>query len=161
MSTTINTPLPTRHRIRQLIEEMLNIEVGIADGIAAPARSTNLVGVYVTPKLATTALVITDLEAAARLGGALAEVPRNAVQEAIASRELTPVLSRNFYTLLDNMAKLFNGENQPEISLYEMYGADSVIPADVAALAGSAGSRIDLKLAVEGYGLGQMSLITR
>ena len=162
MSTTVNqTPMPTRHRLRQFFAELMEPEVMIGDGIAAPARSTNLVGVYVTQKLATTALVITDLEAAARLGSCLAEIPPTVVKEAIAARALTPVMSRNFYTMLDNLARVFNVEGAPEVSLYEMYEPNSVIPADVAALAGSAGRRMDVKLGIHGYGTGQMSLIIR
>ena len=162
MSTTMNpTLMPTRHCLRQFFAELMEPEVMIGDGVAAPSRSTNLVGVYVTRKLATTALVVTDLDAAARLGGCLAEVPPAAVKAAGAARELTPVMRRNFYTLLDNLAKVFNTEGAPEVSLYKMYEPNSVIPSDVAALAGSAGRRMDVKLAVRGYGTGQMSLIIR
>ena len=162
MSTAVNqTPMPTRHTLRQFFAELMQPEVVIGDGITAPARTTSLVGVYVTRKLATSALVITDLDAAARLGSCMAEVPPTAVKEALAARALTPVMSRNFYTLLDNLARVFNTEGAPEVSLYEMYEPNSVIPSDVAALTGSIGRRMDVKLGIHGYGTGQMSLIVR
>lgn len=162
MSTTVNqTQMPTRQRLRHFFTDLMDNEVMIGDGIASPARSTNLVGVYVTKKLATVALVITDLEAAARLGGAMAQIPPGAVKDAISARALTPVMSRNFYTLLDNMAKVFDGQDAPSVSLYEMYEPNTVVPADVAALAGSVGRRMDLKVGVHGFGIGQMSIILR
>lgn len=162
MSTTVNQiQMPNRHTLRQFFAELMDTEVMIGDGTAAPARSTNVVGVFVTKKLATVALVISDLEAAARLGSAMAGIGPGAVKDAVAGRNLTPVMSRNFYTLLENMAKVFEGEDTPEISLYEMYEPNSVVPGDVAALAGQAGRRMDLKVGVHGYGIGQMSLIIR
>lgn len=163
MSTTVNQiQMPSRHRLRQFFADLMDPEVMIGDGMAAPARSTNVVGVFVTRKLATVALVISDLEAAARLGSAMAGVGPGAVKDAVASRHLTPVMTRNFSTLLDNMAKLFQGEDSPEINLYEMYEPDSVVPSDVAALSGQVGrNRTDLKVGVHGYGIGQMSIIIR
>ena len=70
-------------------------------------------------------------------------------------------MSRTFYTLLDHLSQLFKAEGTPEVDLYEMYEPNSVIPADVASLTGQAGQRMDVRLGIDGYGPGHLSVIVR
>jgi hypothetical protein len=156
-----HSPLPSRHSVRNLIEDLVGRDIELADGLPPQSKSTNVVAVYVTDRLAVSAIAVIDLEGAARLGGALAMVPRGAVDDAIAERELTPALKDNCYEVMNVLSAVFNVRGAPHVRLYEMYGPGTNIPADVAALAGTTGSRMDVKLNISGYGSGLLSIIVR
>ncbi len=155
------SPLPTRHSVRNTIQDLIGRDVDLSDGLPPPAKSTNVVAVYVTDKLATCAVAVTDLECAARMGGCLGMVPRGVVDEAIAARELPSTLHDNCYEVLNVLAAVFNLPNAPHVRLYEMYGPNSGLPADVAKIASTLGSRMDVALKIAGYGTGVLSIVVR
>src|SRR5690349_20281592 len=155
------SPLPSRHAVRSVIEGLVGRDVDIADGVPVPSKTTNVVAAYVGDKLALQAVCIVDIEAAARLGGALAMVPRGGVDDAIQERDLSPNLRDNCYEVLNVLASVFNVPNAPHVRLYEMYGPNQGVPGDVAAVAGIAGSRMDISLKIAGYGDGLMSIVVK
>lgn len=162
MSTTVeHSPLPTRHAVRNSISDLIGRDVDLKDGVPPASKSTNVVAVYVTDRLATSALVICDLECGARIGGALGMVPRIAVDEAIAARDLSGTVRDNCYEVLNVLAAVFNVPNAPHVRLYEMYGPGDSLPGDVAALGALTGSRMDVTLQIAGYGAGSLSIVVR
>ena len=162
MTTTVEqSPLPSRHSVRSLIEDLIGRDIDLQDGSPVPAKTTNVVAVYVTDKLATSAVTVVSLEGAARLGGALGMVPRAGVEDAIAERQLSPLLRDNCYEVLNVLSAAFNLPGAPHVRLYEMYGPDAIVPGDVAALVGRAGSRMDVTLKVAGYGDVALSIVVR
>jgi len=162
MSTTLeHSPVPSRHAVRTLIEGLVGRDMDIGDGSPIQPRTTNVVAVYVTDRLTTSALAIVDLEGAARLGGALGMVPRVGVDDSIAERDLTNVLRGNCYEVLNVLSAAFNLPNHPHVRLYEMYGPNAAIPSDVAVLAGQPVSRMDLRFTLAGYGNGNLSIVCR
>jgi hypothetical protein len=161
MNTMVQSPLPSRHAVRSVIEGLVGRDVDISDGVPVPSKTTNVVAAYVGDKLALQAVCIIDIEAAARLGGALALVPRGGVDDAIQERELSPNLRDNCYEVLNVLASVFNVANAPHVRLYEMYGPNQGVPGDVAAVAGIAGSRMDTSLKIAGYGDGLMSIVVK
>jgi len=161
VQTEQQSPMPSRHSVRNTIEGLIGRDVDLSDGIPPPAKSTNVVAVYVTDQLKTSALVVIDLECAARIGGALGMTPRGVVDEAIKARDLAKDLEENCYEVLNVMASIFNLPNAPHVRLYEMYAPNSVIPADVAQLAATVGNRMDVKLKVSGYGDGSLAIVIK
>jgi hypothetical protein len=162
MNAVIDTsPLPNRHALRTLIEGLVGRDVDLKDCDPLTAKTTNVIAVYVTDKLTVSALAVIDLEGAARLGGALAMLPRGGVDDAIAERDLTGMIRDNAYEVLNVLAAVFNVENAPHVRLYEMYGPNGSVPADVLALSQALGSRLDIELTVAGYGAGRLSVVTR
>ena len=156
-----SSPLPSRHTLRTIVEGLIARDVDIADGVPVANRTTNVVAVSVNDRHGLQAVVVVDIELAARLGGALGMVPRGAVEEAISERNLPQVLRDNCNEVLNVLASAFNVGGAPHVKLYEMYGPNAAIPGDVAAVAGTAGSRMDVKLKVAGYGEGRMSIVVR
>lgn len=156
-----HSPLPSRHAVRTLVEGLTGRDIDILDGVPVQSRTTNVVAVYVNDKLATQAVVVVDLEGAARLGGSLGMVPRAGVEDSIGERALSRVLRDNCYEVLNVMASVFNVGNAPHVRLYEMYGPNAAVPGDVAAVTGLAGSRMDIALKIAGYGVGNMSIVVR
>ncbi len=162
MSTTVEqSPLPSRHAVRTLIGDLIGRDIDLQDGSPIPPKTTNVVAVYVTDRLATSAVCMVNLEGAARLGGALGMVPKAGVDDAIAERQLSSLLRDNCYEVLNVLSAAFNVPDAPHVRLYEMYGPDAIIPGDVAALAGTAGSRMDITLKVVGYGDVPLSIVVR
>ena len=162
MSVSLDhSPLPNRHSVRNTIQDLIGRDVDLSDGNPVENKSTNVVAVYVTDKLATSAVAVVDLECAARLGGSLGMVPRMVVDEAIKARELPTTLEENCYEVLNVMAAVFNLPNAPHVRLYEMYGPNAAIPADIAALSAMVGSRMDVELKIAGYGSGLLSIVVR
>jgi hypothetical protein len=156
-----SSPLPNRHAVRTTIEDLVGRDVDLTDGVPVASKSTNIVAVYVTDRLFTTALAVCDLECGARIGGALGMVPKGAVDDAISARDLPQNVWDNCYEVLNVLSAVFNVANAPHVRLYQMYGPGDLVPGDVAGLAALAGSRMDVKLSIAGYGVGQLSIITR
>lgn len=156
------SPIPTRHAIRTLVEGLVGRDVDLQDtDPPSGGKITNLVGVYVTDALKVSALAVLDLEGAARIGGALGMLPRAIVDEAIDALTLPGLLRDNAYEVLNVLAAVFNLENHPHVRLYQLYGPGGSIPADVLALSQLAGSRMDVVLTVAGYGEARLSIVVR
>ena len=156
-----SSPLPSRHSVRNVVEGLIGRDVDISDGLPVPSKTTNIVAVYVNDKLGTQAVIVVDLEAGARFGGALGMVPRAGVEDCIKERALSPVLKDNCLEGLNVLASVFNIGSAPHVRLYQMYGPNESVPADIAQIAGLAGSRMDISLKVAGYGDGAMSIVVR
>jgi len=161
VSTLTTSPLPSRHGVRTLLEGLIGRDVAIQDALPVPPKASNVVGVYVTDKLAVSALAVVNIEGAARLGGALAMLPRGGVEEAIAARDLNPALRDNCYEVLNVLSAVFNVSNAPHVRLYEMLGPHGAVPSDIAALSAAVGNRMDVALNVAGYGPGLLSVVCR
>jgi hypothetical protein len=161
VSTLTTSPLPSRHGVRTLLEGLIGRDVAIRDSQPVPPKASNVVAVYVTDKLAVSALAVANIEAAARLGGALAMLPRGGVEDAIAAKELYPALRDNCSEVLHVLAGVFNVSNAPHVRLYEMVGPNGAVASDIAALSAAVGNRMDVSLDVAGYGPGLLSVICR
>ncbi|MDQ1289691.1 MAG: hypothetical protein QG622_3257 [Actinomycetota bacterium] len=165
MSPILNqSPLPTRHAVRSLIEDLVGRDVDLRDldrPIQGDAKS--FYGVFITDQDMVASVAVLDFEGAARLGGALGMMPRSAVDEAIEDLMLPDLIRDNTYEVLNVMAAIFNVENAPHVRLYDsLYGPGGrVPPADVVGLSQVLGSRMDVALKVAGYGDAQLAIVTR
>jgi hypothetical protein len=155
------SPLPSRHAVRSLIEDLVGRTVDVTDGDAITPKPSNVVAVYVDDRTSMTAVAVIDLAAAAYLGGALGLLPKGGVEDAIDEKDLYPLLRDNCYEVLNVMATVFNVQGAPHVRLYEMYGPGDAVPGDVANLAYAAGGRMDVLLSIAGYGDGSMSVVVK
>jgi hypothetical protein len=162
MNTEVyQSPLPSRHAVRSLIEDLVGREVEINDCDALPRRATNVVAVYVDDRTSMSAVIVVDLACAARLGGALGLLPAGGVEDAIDEKDLFDLLRDNCYEVLNVLAAVFNVPNAPHVRLYEMYASDDAVPGDVAGLAYAVGGRMDVVLSIAGYGDGRLSVVIK
>jgi len=158
---TEQTPLPSRHAVRTLIEGLVGRDVVVRDADVLESRPSNLVAAYVTDKLQVALVIVVDIECAARLGGALGMLPRGGVDDAIKELDLSGLLRDNAYEVLNVLSAVFNVGEAPHVRLYEMYGPMGGVPSDVHALSQLFGSRMDLELSIAGYGEGHLSIVVR
>jgi hypothetical protein len=154
-------PLPSRHAIRSLAEDLTGKPVSLADALPIPAKTTNVYSVYVADRLAVAAVAVLDLEGAARLGGAIGTLPRGGVEEAITTRSLPDKMRLRTEKFLTALTPLFGGRSGQPVRLYQIVGPSAPVPADVAALAAAVGQRMDLRLQIGGYGEALLSVIVR
>jgi hypothetical protein len=160
MSTTLeSSPLPTRAAVRSLVEDLVGRPVELADGNPVPNDVTNVVAVYVNDRQGLQAVVVVDLAGAARIGGALGMLPRGGVDDAIDEKDVSGMLRDNCYEVLNVLASVFNVGDAPHVRLYEMYGPNASLPADVAGLTTRAGERLDVVLSIAGYGDALLSVV--
>jgi hypothetical protein len=161
MSTMTTSPLPSRHGVRTRLESLLGRDVEVSDSQPVPSKASNVVAVYVTGKLAVSALAVVNIEGAARLGGARARLTRGVIDDAITSKALSAALRENCYQVLEGLSSVFNTSGAPHVRLYEMLGPQGNLPSDVAALGAAVGNRMDIQLTITGIGTGQLSVICR
>ena len=160
MSATLeSSPLPSRAALRGLVEDLVGRPVELSDGDPVPASTTNVVAVYVNDTLGLAAVVVVDLAGAARVGGALGMLPRGGVDDAIDEQDVSGMLRDNCYEVLNVLASTFNAPGAQHVRLYEMYGPNVSMPADVAALTARAGERLDVVLSIAGYGDAHVSVV--
>ncbi len=151
--------MPSRAAVRGLVEDLVGRPVELRDADPVPASPTNVVAVYVNDSLAMAAVAVVDLAGAARIGGALGMLPRGGVDDAIDEKDVSGMLRENCYEVLNVMASVFNTPGAQHVRLYEMYGPNASLPADVAALTTRAGERLDVVLSIAGYGDALLSVV--
>jgi hypothetical protein len=160
MNTTLEScPLPGRAAVRGLVEDLVGRPVELFDGDPVPTHPTNVVAVYVNDSLGLAAAIVVDLAGAARLGGALGLLPPGGVEDAIEENDVSGMLADNCHEVLNVLAATLNVAGAPHVRLYEMYGPGASLPADVAALTARAGDRLDILLAIAGYGDVRVSVV--
>jgi hypothetical protein len=162
MNTTVDPcPLPARAAVRSLLEDLVGRAVELSDAGPVPSRPSNVVAVYVTDQLAMTAVAVLDLAGAARLGGALGMLPRGVVADAVDEGELSAMLQDNCCEVLDVLSAVFKAAGAPHVRLYEVYGPNDSLPSDVASFGQVLGDRLDVVLAIAGYGDVHLSVVVR
>ena len=157
--TVDSSPLPSRAVVRSLVEDLVGRPVELVDADPLPAAPSNVVAVYVTDRLAMSAVVVLDLAGAARLGAALGLLPAGGVDDAIDEGHLPEMLRDNCHEVMNVLASTFNTPGAPHVRLYELYGPDSSLPSDVAALSQALGQRLDVRLSIAGYGGVHLSVV--
>jgi hypothetical protein len=156
---TEHSPLPSRADVRTLFEGLTGRTVDFTDGLPVTAGGATVTAVYTNNQLGTSALVVVDIAAAARLGGALGMVPKGGVDDAISGKELPETLHGNCYEVLNVLASVFNVPGAPHVKLYQMFGPGEVLPSDVQVLSAVLGSREDVAIDIAGYGPGNVSIV--
>lgn len=153
--------LPAAKEIRDLLEGLVGRDVTVgpttplAPGPYAPAS----VGVYVDDLLRVCAVVSCDLALSAWAGAAIGLVPARAAEEARSAGTLTPTLVENLSEVLNVTASLFNVPGAAHLRLHAVHAAGTPLPPDALARSLALGRRIDLSVAIAGYGSGKLAVV--
>lgn len=92
-------------------------------------------------------------------GSSIALMGVRVPEDVLKAELLSPVLYDNVAEILNVAASLFNAEGSPHVRLYEAYAPREVLPGDVDKWVLSHVQRVDLELAIGGYGAGRMSVL--
>lgn len=156
------TPLPTAVDIRELFAGLLgrDVDAQLGTGAVDPHKHPGaIVGVYVDDALTLKAIILMDLALTAYAGSSIALMGVRVTEDVLEAELLSPVLYDNAAEILNVAASLFNAEGAPHVRLYEAYAPREVLPGDVDKWVLSHVQRVDLELAIGGYGAGRMSVL--
>ena len=129
------TSLPRAMTVRDLLQGMLGRDVDVATGasmVTPSLRGSALVGIFVNRFLKLSALMLLDIQLAARAGAAIALVPSRAAEEAIEDRDLPESLLDNASEILNVATSLFNVGSAPHLRLDGCYAPGDPLANDVA-----------------------------
>jgi len=157
----VPTSLPAPKAVRDMFETLLGRDVVVAPcepvevGPLDPAQ----VAVYVDDALRMSAVVVTDLDLAARCGAALGLAPAAGVDDVLTIRQLPEALRANMDEVLNITATLFNLPGTPHVRLHRTFAPGEALAADVNLVAHALGRRLDLAVDIAGYGQGRLSFV--
>lgn len=155
------TPLPSGYAVRSLVEDLVGRNVDLTESGPLSDVPTNVIAVYVNDKVNLAAVIVTDLDMAAIMGGALGMLPIGGVEDAIEEGILSELMQDNCYEVLNVLAAVFNVGDAQHVRLHQMYRSGGDLPPDVRRLAYAVGGRMDVTLDVTGYGSGRLSVVVR
>ena len=158
-AATLQLPTTT---VGRLFGELLNRDVTVAEvGPTDLADTTGRVRAVYRRGEQIGAVYLLDVELAAALAAALVMLPAGLVRESASSGQLAEVLGENCFEVLNVATQLVNRSGGPHHRLVEQILPGSPTPADVAGLLEAASSRIDLRLSIDGYGAGVLTIAVR
>lgn len=156
------TPLPTPQQVRETLQMLLGREIEVetgADMVNPKAEGGAVVGVFdAQPGHNLAALWVSDLPLSAYIGAALGLIPARTAEEA-ANVGLTELLSENLREAINVAGSLLNCEGAPHVTLESVYAPGEWLPADAAQWVMAYVPREDLKVSVQGYGEGTLSIV--
>jgi hypothetical protein len=154
--------LPTHLAVRDLFEGLLGRDCTLANGpridvTKAPGACT---AVYVDDHQQLTSVVVMDFALTAYVGSALGLVPVGGAEAAIEDREIPASLQENANELLNVLAGTINDFSDVHQRLHRVHLPGELLPADVVPWANTLTGRVDVSVAVKGYGTGYLSIIS-
>jgi hypothetical protein len=154
-------PVPHPKQVRDLLLALTGRDVEVGRAHPVVARDPAVVAVYVTDRLGTGAIAACDLPLAAYAGGALGLVPPPLVEQEVTDGRLSPELTENVGEVLNILASVFNAtDDAPHLKLHKVHPVGEKLPTDVAGMLGYVVRRVDLQIALHGYGAGRLSLVS-
>ena len=159
--TTAATHLPVTFDVRTLLEELFGRPVEVKPGPpwAPLGAEPGTFALYVDDRLAVRAVGVCDLPFSAYAGAAIGLVPPTAAAAAVADGALDENAQENLYEVLNICAALYNVEGAPHIKLHQVLHVGADVAPQVQALSAVLGRRLDLSVAISGYGTGRLSFV--
>lgn len=154
--------IPPAKAVKDLLEGLLgrDVDVSPADPLRVGDLPRTAVAVYVDDTMRLTAVAGLDLPLAANVGAAIGLVPPGGAKACVEDNELSPMIAENFTEVCNVLTTLLNKEGGPHLRLHQVFLPGQEAPGDAASRLLALGSRLDLDVAVNGYGSGRFSLST-
>jgi hypothetical protein len=153
--------LPQPKLVRDLLEELLgrDVDVVVGDAWAPLPRDMAAAAEFVDDRLVLQAVALLDLPLAVFAGAAIGLLPAAGAREMVEDRMPTSTVDENLYEVLNILASVFNVPNAPHVKIAGMQPPGDDLPADVAQLVRRLTGRLDLTVAIDGYGSGRLALV--
>ena len=150
--------LPDPKDISELFTILLGKQVTVKSGAPAANPNGGTLAVYSDDDGAVGAVALSDLPLASNAGAALSMIPAGMAEESIKAGTLAENLADNWHEVLNVASQLFNAGNGHRVKLADIHPAAEP-PSAAAGLLGAPGARLDLEVAIVGYGSGTLSLV--
>lgn len=158
--TQATTQLPSPKDVRDLLEELLGKDITVGDGTPAAAADLRkaTIAVYVDDAKQAVGVGGMDLPLSAWIGSAIGLIPKGGAEACVEDGELTKMVGENVREVCNVMAALLNKEGAPHLRLEKesCYLPGESPPADILGRMVALGARLDLAVAVAGYGSGRL-----
>jgi hypothetical protein len=152
--------LPDRKQIKDVFEGLLGRGVAIGDGTPVVMdHPLPLVAAYVDDQQRLSAVALMDLSLAAHSGAALALLPKGGAETAVEDEALPVDLFENASEILNVLAAPLGEASGVHQRLFATYAPADLVPANVLACAAMLGVREDVRLDIQGYGTGALSVV--
>lgn len=156
----MSTQIPTPESVAHLIEGLLGKAVKTKK-ITSWKEAPVAVAEYRMDTGDLSAACLCDLPAGSNLGAALTLLPAPRAAECIKKKSIDEDILDNVREILNVASSLFNKSGGAHVSLKAVHSTPDKLPDDVAELVKTPASRLDVELAVPGYGPGKLSILTR
>jgi CheY-like chemotaxis protein len=127
--------------------------------IPLPPRSTHFVAEYLLNHQSVVACALTDLAFAVHVGAALTLIPSCVAEESIGTGRLTESIADNFREVLNVASRLFAASDKDAFSLGKVYPPGEAPPIRLLARLRRPAARLDLRVSVDSYGEGSLTLV--
>lgn len=151
--------LPTAKTVRDTLSDLLGKDVGVAPYGAVSSGPTDSLAVYVDEHLGTQAVILIDLPGSVYLGSALGLIPPGGAKDAVKDKVLPENTRENLDEVFNILGGLLNQAGGPHVKLHTVHNPGDLVPVDLRSLAATLGRRMDLEVAVPGYGKGVLSIV--
>lgn len=143
-----------------MLEELLGRSVEVSPCAPwAPISEPGTHALFVDDSLVVRAVGLCDLPFSAYAGAAIGLLPPDVAKEAVAEATVSQSIAENLYEILNIASALYNVEGHPHMKLYQVHHVGEDVSAEVKALGGVLGQRLDLTVGIGGYGEGRLSLV--
>lgn len=149
-------PTPVSASLRDLLADLLGAPVTVREGPDQTLEHPALAAVYRTDDGTPAAASIASITLAGRAGAAIGMMEPPGHDD----DELEEELAEYFHEVVNVLAKLLNSPTTPHVALKETYSLPGEVASDAANLILSPGTRTDFTVAIEGYGEGQLTVVT-
>jgi hypothetical protein len=153
--------LPAAKDVRDMLTGLVGKPVTVTPGgpVTPTPDKPVTVAVYVSPEMAVNALCVMDLGASAYTAGALALLPPGGCQDSVEEDgELTSMQVEALHEVVNVLSALFNTPGAPHSKLHKLYAPGDDLPGDIEGMLANF-NRLDVAIAVPGYGKGALSLV--
>jgi hypothetical protein len=157
-------PVPVRASIRDLLSDLIGVPVAVSDAGAPQELSEERPAYAATYRFddgGLAAMTVCDLAVATATGAAIGMVPRNdALAEVEEHGRLVGDLEEFFREVVNVFAKLLNSPTSPHVVLRSVDPVPGSIRADAARLARRPAVRQDVRIEVQGFDAGVLTILT-
>jgi hypothetical protein len=155
-----DVPIPATKQLRDLLGDLYGREVEVSplDDASAKLDPRATVASYHDDARNTVAVVTTDFPLSVNLAAGLALANREIAAEVAAGDSLPDDYAESVREVLSIVGTLFNSPARA-VRFHDMHAPGTPVPPRVASFATATGRRLDVKVAVNGYGSGTMSVV--
>lgn len=160
---TLMIPLPVREAVADILGDLLGTQVMIeraTNKLSVPGPQPITVANFSFDSGRLAGVGLSDQRFGAYAGAALAQLPKDIADDA-AKQGLDEDLNEFLYEVLNVVSRLLNSSSTPHVVLRDMITVPGEqMPGDTRTLVAYPAGRQDYLITIEGYGAGQLSLLS-
>lgn len=150
--------LPKPREVAQLLADTLGREADSSAG-ARFGVSDAMSGFYMNETGTEGIVCMADIPLVNYAGAALALIPANVAEDGARRHKLSDAVIENYFEVLNIMGALLNQVCEDHVRLVDVKYPGDDLPGPVAEMITNCENRHDLRLDIEDYGCGNMSLL--